>query len=88
MGRRHEQTFQMATKKMKRCSTSLDIRALQFEITVRCDHTPTPIGIARIRKSDNDCTRCWPGKVGKLDLSDIAGGKVKWTNSGSPRCPG
>lgn len=85
MGRRHEQTFQMANKKMKRCSTSLDIRERQFETTATYDHVPSRI--AEIRKN-YDNTKCWPGNVGNLYLPYIAGGNVKWTKLGSPRCPG
>lgn len=48
MGRRHEQTFQMTNKQVKRCSTFLDFGELQFETTVRYDHIP--VRIAKVRK--------------------------------------
>lgn len=86
MGRRREQTFQMANKKLKICSTSLDIREMQFETTITYDYRS--IRIAKGRKNYNDNAKCWPGNVGKLNLPYSAGENVKWTKLGSPRCQG
>lgn len=86
MGRRRQQSFQMANKKMKRCSTSLDIREMQFETTITYDYRP--IRIAKLRKNHNDNAKCWPGNVGKLNLPYSAGGNVKWTKLGFAQCRG
>ena len=54
---------QMANKYMKRYSTSLVIREMRFEITVRYLYTSTTV--ATINKTDN--SKCWSG-CGKTEI--------------------
>ena len=65
----------MAKKHIKRCSTSLIIREMQINSTMRY-HLP-PVRMAIIKKSTND--NAGEG-VEKRELSYTVGGNVSWYN--------
>lgn len=63
----------MASKCMKRCSTSPGTRKMHVKTTVRSHFTP--MRVARIKKSDR--SKCG-GDVEKQNPWQIVGGNVEW----------
>ena len=67
-----KEDIQMASKHMKICSTPYVIRELQIKTKMR--YHDTPIRMAKIHNSDNEC---WPG-YGVTELSFTVYGNAKW----------
>ena len=70
-----KEDIQMSTRHMKRCSSSLNIRDMQFKPTMR--YCLTPLSRAVYKRMRNN--KCWWGCREKETLYTV-GGNVNWHN--------
>lgn len=66
----------MASKHLKRCSTSLSIRETQTETRMKYYHT----SIRMTKTKNSNTTKGWQGCRENRSLIHIAGRNVKWDN--------